>query len=68
MYIAWKCFEISQELQKIASCHVLWLKKQKTAAFLEKPGFPFVFFMDQTRPVSGFEGFSGTDTDHHSTR
>lgn len=27
-----------------------------------------MFFMDQARPIFGFEGFPGTDPDHHSTR
>lgn len=66
-YFTWKCFDISHKVQKVSSYHVLWLKKQRNTEFLKKMFFLLCFFMDQTRPVSGFEGFPGTDPDHPST-
>ncbi|XP_074894608.1 aspartate--tRNA ligase, mitochondrial isoform X2 [Buteo buteo] len=42
-YITWKCFDISHKVQKVASYHVLWLKKQKNTEFLKKMFFLLCF-------------------------
>lgn len=45
-----------------------WLKKQNMTGFWQNFSLLCSFsFVDQTRPVPGFEGFPGTHPDHHST-